>query len=764
MKDKGKTKEQLLAELAEMRKQVRKLGKDRRRLKMALREPEEKFGVLLENSLDIIQIVDSEGIIRYTSPSIERILGYNPDELIGRASIEGVHPDDLEMVAKGFEEAIQRPGTPVVTVCRWKHKDGTWRVLEGTGVNHLDDPVIEGFILNIHDITEHKQAEEELHFIGSIAGQVSDSIIVTDTNYKIAYINEAAEELFGYSREELAGKSPDILNAETAAEQIQEDIYRTVSSGGTWFGTMLNRRKDGSTFVNECKVSPLLDKEGRIVSYIGIQRDVTEQRRTQRTLEESQLRFTQIVENIQDVLWVGGPGRDGGIQYLSPAFEQVWGIRPEKIYEDTQIVWDSIHSEDREEFAHIFDKHISEGSPYEAEYRIARPDGSIRWIATRGFPVKDETGNVCQEVGIAHDITDRKQAEQQLRESEEKFKHLAEQSPNMIFINKKDNVVYANKQCEEVMGYQREEFYSPDFDFLTLIAPESKELLKASYSRHMMGKDVAPYEYALVTKNGERLEAIITTKLIEYEGENAILGIVTDITERKRTELELQRSHEELRNLYKHLQSAREEERAAIARGVHDELAQDLTALKIDLSWLRRRLTKDNEPLLARTEDMSKLVDTAIQKVQRIYTELRPGVLDDLGLVPAIQWQVDEFRDRTGIECKLALEVEDFVLGRDQAINYFRILQEALTNISRHAGATRARINLKRKADNLVLEIRDNGKGITQRQLHSHWSFGLMGMRERANSIGSTLNIRGAADKGTTVTLIVPTIPKGVTE
>jgi PAS domain S-box-containing protein len=137
---------------------------------------------------------------------------------------------------------------------------------------------------------------------------------------------------------------------------------------------------------------------------------------------------------------------------------------------------------------------------------------------------------------ISRDITERKRAEKALRESEEKFRNLAEQSPNMIFINKKGKVVYANEKCEEIMGYRKEEFYSPGFDFRTLIAPESMDLIEASFSRHMKGENLLPYEYALITREGRGIEAIITPKLIRYGGESAILGIVTDITERKRAE------------------------------------------------------------------------------------------------------------------------------------------------------------------------------------------------------------------------------------
>jgi PAS domain S-box-containing protein/putative nucleotidyltransferase with HDIG domain len=157
-----------------------------------------------------------------------------------------------------------------------------------------------------------------------------------------------------------------------------------------------------------------------------------------------------------------------------------------------------------------------------------------------------EDGSILGYQGVIRDITERKRAEEALRESEEKFRSLAERSPNMIFINKKGKVLYANQKCEEIMGYTREQFYSGDFDFFSLIAPESVDLVAGSFDKHLKGEDVPAYEYTLVTEQGKLIEAILATSLISYGGESAILGIVTDITERKRSEEELQRSYDRL--------------------------------------------------------------------------------------------------------------------------------------------------------------------------------------------------------------------------
>jgi len=219
---------------------------------------------------------------------------------------------------------------------------------------------------------------------------------------------------------------------------------------------------------------------------------------------------------------------------------------------------------------------------------------------------------------------------------------------------------------------------------------------------------------------------------------------------------QVQAAREQLRDLAGYLQDAREEERAEIAREIHDEFGQALSALNMDLSWLSKRLPADQPHLAEKTSAMSDLIDSAIQTVRRVATELRPGLLDDLGLAAAMEWQAEEFAERTGIGCDLYLGDEEIVLDRDLATAIFRIFQETLTNVARHAQATEVRVELEDKPGELVLIIRDNGKGITESQVSHPRSLGLMGMRERARSWGGEVAFQGVPGQGTTVTVRIP--------
>ena len=244
--------------------------------------------------------------------------------------------------------------------------------------------------------------------------------------------------------------------------------------------------------------------------------------------------------------------------------------------------------------------------------------------------------------------------------------------------------------------------------------------------------------------------------LLDEDG-NLIGGvhIMSDITDRMRIQNELQDSREQLRNLTVYLQSVREQERTNIAREIHDELAQALTALKMDVSWIDHRLPRDQQSMIEKTKSMNTLIDSTIQTVKRISAELRPGILDDLGLVAAIEWQAEEFQNRTGISCHVTVDPQDLTVDQDRSTAIFRILQETLVNVARHAHATKVAVNLKERAGKLTLKVRDNGIGITEEQILANQSFGLIGIRERVHPWGGKVSIKGIPGKGTTVQVSV---------
>jgi len=298
------------------------------------------------------------------------------------------------------------------------------------------------------------------------------------------------------------------------------------------------------------------------------------------------------------------------------------------------------------------------------------------------------------------------------------------------------------------------DFSLPNFDGLSALAivKERSPDIPFIFVTGIMGE-----ELAIETLKNGATDYVLKTSIARLAPSlQRALREATERSERRKAVEDLRNSHEQLRYLAAHLQSAREEERGYIAREIHDELGQTLSRLKLDLSWLKKRLTNEQQQLIEKTEKMSGLIDTTITAVQRISSELRPGVLDYLGLTDAIEWQVKEFVEQTGIECSAAIANDISVEDKSISTAVFRIVQEALTNVIRHSKATCVNVDLANKDNALVLEVRDNGTGIDAEKISSRSSFGLMGMRERARFLGGEINILGIPGKGTTVRVSIP--------
>jgi PAS domain S-box-containing protein len=404
---------------------------------------------------------------------------------------------------------------------------------------------------------------------------------------------------------------------------------------------------------------------------------------------------------------------------------------------------------------------VMEKGGHEVEARLLRKSGEEAYVRLFLSLLRDGNGSATSIIACGVDITESRQVQEALRLSRESFSKAFHSSPDPILIStlRHGRIIEANDSLVRTTGYRREELIGRTSMELGLWLKQKE---RTNFT-HLLQKQkfVHDLEVNFRMKMGEIRVGLLSAQVINIGGEPCSVAIMHDITERKKAEEELRRSQEQLRNLSEHLQRAREEEREGIAREIHDELGQVLTALKMDLSWLGKRLPFDKESLHEKVEAMSKLIDTTAQTVKRISTQLRPGLLDDLGLVPAIEWQAQQFQERTQIPCELELETDDIVLDRELVTAFFRIFQEALTNVARHADATLVKVTLKSKDGKLLLRVSDNGRGITKQQISHPKSFGLLGMRERARFWRGAFKVSGVQGKGTTVTASIPLSLKG---
>ncbi len=413
------------------------------------------------------------------------------------------------------------------------------------------------------------------------------------------------------------------------------------------------------------------------------------------------------------------------------------------------------------------------GAPLLAE---GKPFGSLTIYSAKADAFDREEMALLQQMAddLAFGIValraraERNRAENALRESEQRYRVLVETAPAGIGIHQDGKWVYVNATAVKMMGARSEAEMIGQSIFHHAKFSEADMAWMQLRIRRVLeeGTPAGPIQVAREGPDGSIVHIECRVVRLMHQGAPAVLVILLDITAEKLAEQELKSSREQLRNLAAHLQSAREAERTHLAREIHDELGQYLTGLKMDVASLEEIIKQqdaetERPSLLRKVHAMSQLLDTTVQSVRKIASELRPAVLDSLGLLAAIEWLAEEFQRRTEIRCECFLTAEEVKLDRDGATAVFRILQESLTNVMRHANATRVTITLEQETGHYLMEIKDDGEGMHADDLDKSNSLGVLGMKERAHLFGGSVSIHGESGNGTTVVVKIPLRTEG---
>ncbi|TAN70338.1 MAG: PAS domain S-box protein [Methylobacter sp.] len=484
--------------------------------------------------------------------------------------------------------------------------------------------------------------------------------------------------------------------------------------------------------------------DGKVIQLYGVLQDITARRKVE---EKLYLMQHAIDSSSNGIVITGLADTDYAIIYANEAFLRITGYSMQELLGHNCRI---MQNNDRDQSG-VTELRAALQSNRDAHaiFRNYRKDGSLFWNEIYISPIQDQQGRITHYVGVLNDVTHRVEMEYALSKSEARMRSIFNDvSDGIIIIDENGIIEKLNPPVERLFGYSAEELIGHNINKLM---PEPDRSRHDAYlTNYLKGGKAKILNTRREVSGLRKDESIFPMELgvseFYVDQRHFFIGTVHDITERKKAE-------EALRDLSSHLERVREDERTRIAREIHDELGSLLTALKMDLSWLNKQLPTDLSLGHEKITVMNGHLDDAIGSVRKIIADLRPSILDHLGLLAAIDWKLDEFREQNGIQCVLTVPENNVVMDENRDIAVFRIMQEALTNIALHAKATKVTVDVETDTNCLMMKITDNGCGMTKAQMHKSGKYGILGMYERARHVGGEVTIVSHPGKGSSLVL-----------
>ncbi len=623
---------------------------------------------------------------------------------------------------------------------------------------------------SVENITEQKKSEELLSrtqkFLNEFMNHTPAVVYAADADGKIILTNNQFESVTGSVKEKIIGSTREsFLPPEIAAEHRANDL-NVIRSKEAITIEETNIQQDGLHYYISSKF-PLTDSKGNVYAVGGISTEITERRKSEEALKLSEEKFHKAFQNSPDAIMISRMS-DGVFYEVNENFYKISGYTRNEVigHSSTEInFW--LSPEERNNYVSGL---VQNGRVENMEVSFRTKDGSIKDFVLSGEAI-DLNGEKYI-IGTVRDVTEKKLTDQILKESEEKFRKMVEELPSgIIIINHEGTIIGWNRAQEKITGITSENAIGKtSWDLQLSLMPNSivtedlrnytKKAILELFTEIPKDYLRLPIERKVQRRDGRLVTIESIVFIYKTKTDSIAVTISTDITDRKKIEEDLRKSHSQLRALTSHIEKIIEEERASIAREMHDELGQILTSLKMNIAFIRKEiesgiLESKREHMLSELIEINLKIDTAVAQVRRLITQLRPDILDKLGLLAALEWYAEEFSKSSKIKCVLNSEFEELSVNADKDLAIFRIVQEAMTNILKYANAKIVTITLKKEGDVLLVEIKDDGRGISDLEIKGDKSFGLLGMRERAVLIGGTIDIYGESGKGTTVKLRV---------
>jgi len=633
--------------------------------------------------------------------------------------------------------------------------------------NDLSEKIYKNIQLN-RQIAEQKQTYELLQkseeALSITLNSIGDGVISTDMHGLVNNMNPVAEQLCGWKLSDAKSRPLtqvfNIINSDTRLP-VENPVVKVLECGkivGLANHTLLISR-DGTEYHIADSAAPIKNKHGEITGVVLVFSDITEKYITEANLltNERFLKETQIISKLGTYTFDIKLNRWSSSEVL----DSIFGIKSD--FDKSFSGWESvIHPEWQTSMNDYVINYVINGrNKFDKKYKVIRQsDGEERWVHGLGELIFDNGNQPIKLIGTIQDITDRKNAAIALRESEELHRSILNASPDaIIVVNMDGKVNMVSPATLSLYGCETENQLI-GLDMFDFVAPADRERALKNASI-MLNGNMGAINYQIKKADGSSFFAEVNGDIIWSHDKKPtkMIFIIRDITSWKQAENALKNSQKQLKNFASHLQSVREEERILLAREIHDELGQILIAIKIDLGMMKQKVLKlikstDAENILTIFDNLFTLVDNTIKTTKKIMTDLRPEVLYLVGFTEAVKLQVNKFQERHKINCYFDSSIPNLELNMQQSVALFRIVQESLTNVVKHAKATSVKILLFNDEDKLILEISDNGIGMDDN--HKPDSFGLIGMKERMFLLDGELTISSQQGKGTKLKIELP--------
>lgn len=711
----------------------------------ALKFSNERFELVAKATNDGVWDWDIEKDILKGNKSFCTILNIEENEQIKYDAFnEKIHPDDRGRLIINLKNAITNKVSVLTEEFRFKDKNGSYKIILDKAYILYKDKIAYRMLGAMQDVTDRKAYEKNLF----LEKELSDSIInslpgvfyLFTKEGKYFRWNKNFETVTGYTADEIKNLHPIELFTDEEKEMVTNKIENVFAVG------------------NDMVEANFKTKTGKLIPYyftgmyikyenedclMGVGLDISEKVNSQKELVESEQKFRTLVQQASDGIIITDD--EGNFKEVNESAALLTGYSKREL--DAMNTGDVFIEEGGIKKPLKFNSMVS-GAVVISEHIIKRKGGKFINVEISAKQLSD--GRYQR---IIRDITERTLAEEALRISEKKYRLLFNDNPLPMWISSLNKKTFfdVNSAAFISYGYSKEEFLQMK---LSDIVVNKHPVLtnNEDADNNFLNDNVWQHK----KNDGSIIKVNLIDHDIIYEGKPAILSLANDVTAKFDAEENLQRSNEALRNLASHLETIRENERSHMAREIHDELGQQLTGLKMDISWLTKKIKSDDEAIKEKMKDTIELIDKTVITVRRIATQLRPSILDDLGLIAAMEWQSEEFEKRAEIKSIFNSNVNQITVEASIAIAIFRIYQESLTNVLRHSKATQVNSFFRVNDDTITLLIEDNGVGFAEEEIINKKTLGLLGMKERIQLINGKYEINGNTGKGTSVVITVP--------